>query len=374
MELGALPFVINIFVGLVLIVVMLLQGQKSLGTNGFLIGLIIIVLGYQLKAVIVLQGYYETFPHFIKLFLPFHFLIGPFFYFYIKRSISLGERGKFQLKLLFHYVPFLVVFLIFLPFYLKSGAEKLTLHNAPDPTNFNIATDTIFIYLPLLVSLAFYSVRSIIFIKKSNRQLDGRTNPLTGKKINGLLNYSYAFLLFVVLFLLCQLVFVFTDYMQFYVMLTAVFASSVFVHFLSFWALKESVVIGSRYVPKNEVSMDNEKYKEIKTEVLRLLEEDKIYLDSNITSAKIAERLAINGNYLSQIVNREFQCNLSFLLNSYRVASAKNMLQDDSYFHLNFSGIASKAGFNSANSFTRVFKQHTGETPSQFKRNKENLV
>ena len=374
MELSSIPFIINIFVGLVLIVVMLLQGRKNLSVNAFLIGLITIVLGYQLKAVIVLQGYYETFPHFIKLFLPLHFLIGPFFYFYIKRSISVSLNSRFQPKLLLHYVPFLVVFLIFLPFYLKSGAEKLASHNAPDPTNFNIATDTVFIYLPLLVSLAFYSVQSIRLIKKSGQQLDGRTTLRTGKKMKGLLNYSYAFLVFVGLLLLCQLIFIFTDYMQFYVMLATVFASSIFVHFLSFWALKESVVMGAAHLPKSEVSIAIEKYKEIKTDVLQLLEADKIYLDSNMTSAKIAERLAVNGNYLSQIVNREFQCNLSFLLNSYRVAHAKKMLQDDAFGHLNFSGIASEAGFNSANSFTRVFKQHTGETPSQFKRNKENLV
>ena len=374
MELSSIPFVINIFVGLVLIIVMLVQGRKSHGANGYLIGLITIVLGYQLKAVIVLQGYYGSFPHFIKLFLPFHFLIGPLFYFYIKRSLSVNQKGEFQPKLLLHYVPFLAVLLVFLPFYLKSGAEKLALHNAPDPADFNIATDTIFIYIPLLVSLAFYSIQSILLIKRSSRSLDDRTNLRTRKKIAGLLNYSYAFLLFVGLFLLCQLMFIFTDYMQFFVMLTAVFASSIFVHFLSFWALKESVVIVSSQVPKNETSIDFLKYKEIKNEILRLLEEDKIYLDSNMTSSKMAEQLAINGNYLSQIVNREFHCNLSFLLNSYRVASAKNMLQDDSYIHLNFSGIASEAGFNSANSFTRVFKQHTGETPSQFKRSKENLV
>jgi len=374
MELSSIPFVINIFVGLVLIVVMLIQGKKSHGANSYLIGLITIVLGYQLKAVIVLQGYYGSFPHFIKLFLPFHFLIGPLFYFYIKRSLFIEQRGKFQPKLLLHYIPFLVVLLVFLPFYLKSGSEKLALHNAPDPADFNIATDTIFVYIPLLVSLAFYSFQSIILIKKSSRRLDDRTSLRTSKKINGLRNYSYAFQLFVGLFLLCQLIFIFTDYMQFYVMLAAVFASSIFVHFLSFWALKESVVIVSTHTPKSETSIDLEKYKEIKSEVLRLLEEDKIYLDSNMTSGKMAERLTINGNYLSQIVNREFQCNLSFLLNSYRVASAKKMLQDNTYGNLNFSGIASEAGFNSANSFTRVFKQHTGETPSQFKKNKENLV
>ncbi|MEM7087135.1 MAG: helix-turn-helix domain-containing protein [Bacteroidota bacterium] len=374
MELSAIPFVINIFVGLVLMAVMLLQGRRSRGANGYLIALITIVLGYQFKAVIVLQGYYTSFPHFIKLFLPLHFLIGPLFYFYIKQSLSARKNESFELKTLLHYVPFLVVFLVFLPFYLKSGTEKLALHNAPDPTSFSIATDTIFVYIPLLVSLGFYSLRSIRFINNLKDRRDDRTNLRAGNKIKGLLNYSYAFLLFVALFFGCQLVFIFTDYRQFYVMLATVFASSIFVHFLSFWALKESVVIASHPTLKNDTTIDDAKYKEVKAEVLRLMEVDHIYLDSNMTAVKMAELLAINANYLSQIVNREFQCNLSFLLNSYRVSRAQKMLQDDAYGNLNFSGIASEAGFNSANSFTRVFKQHTGETPSQFKKSKKEMV
>ena len=56
-------------------------------------------------------------------------------------------------------------------------------------------------------------------------------------------------------------------------------------------------------------------------------------------------------------------------LNYHRVVKAIEILTDDA---MNIEQTAYEVGFNSPNSFTRVFKQITGESPSKYIR-KQNL-
>ncbi|MEL6811874.1 MAG: helix-turn-helix domain-containing protein [Bacteroidota bacterium] len=372
MEVLSVPFVINLFIGLVLIAVMLSNGITRLGPNIYLLGIILIVLGYQFKAVVVLEGYYDSFPHLIKLFLPFHFLIGPLFFLYVKNSLTSNVKSDTWRSRSLHFIPFAIVLALLLPFYVKSGAEKRSLYSAPQPGNFSVASVMLFYYVPILFSLVFYSLKSVVTIRRSRLRTDQRKNASYPGKLTWLLNYAYAFLIFVGLYLVAQAVIVLTDFKQFYVMLFTVFSSSVFVHFLSFWAMKGSSVITSE-VPKNFLAnrTSNALFLQKKKEITQLLEEEHIFLERDLTAVKFAERLEINTSYLSQIVNQEFGCNLTHLINSHRIAHAKKTLRNEAFDHLNFLGIAHHSGFNSANSFTRVFKKHTGKTPSEFKKEME---
>lgn len=367
MQLITVPFIINVFIGLLSIAAIVFNGRKNIGSNFYLLGLIVIVLGYQLKAIVVLEGYYDFFPHSIKLFLPFHFLIGPFFYLYARKSLHLEKDGAVRNKDLIHFIPFLVVVLILAPFYIKSGAEKLTLHNAPAPGDFELQDSMIFFYFPILISLVFYCLKSIILINKTNGTSDQRTIRRSIDKVRWLKNFSYVFLFFTFIYLAAQLLFIFTDFRQFFVMLSTVFMSSIFVHFLSFWSLKESYAFAAAPKKHSKHGLSLAQLDMIKEQMLTYLEKEQIFLDSELTSKKFADKLDINTHYLSQIVNQEFNCNLTYLINSHRISHAKEILSNHKFDHLNFHGIASTSGFNSANSFTRVFKKHVGKTPSQFK-------
>ena len=98
-----------------------------------------------------------------------------------------------------------------------------------------------------------------------------------------------------------------------------------------------------------------------------LLENEKVFKKNDLTSKFFCNELSINSKYLSHVVNTEFNCNLTYLVNSYRVEEAKKMIWDKKYVHLNFLGIAIESGFNTKNTFTRSFKRHTGMTPTEYK-------
>ena len=365
MKLLSVFFLLNVIHGFFLTLILFFNSSRRINANYFLLPLLIIITGYQMKAVIVLEGYYTYFPHSIKLFLPLHFLLGPLFYYYVKFTI--GVQKKLVLKDVLHLIPFGISFITLLPFYIKSGAEKLALHNTPAPDNFTIAGEMIFYYAPILFFAIFYYWKSLQLIRTSSKISDKRTAKSDQKKLVWLEKYTKVFLVFLACFAVAQFIFIFTDFYQFYVMLFTVFTSSILIHYIAYWAIKQSRITNTirteerLYKPKENVE-------DIKSRIVIILKGEQRYLENSLNSKYFCDRLEINSMYLSQIVNREFDCNISYLINSYRVNHAKMILKSGELDHLSFAGIAEQTGFNSANAFTRVFKQHTGQTPSQYKK------
>lgn len=103
------------------------------------------------------------------------------------------------------------------------------------------------------------------------------------------------------------------------------------------------------------------------SEFIRLLEEEKLYMDSSISLTKFSEIMNIHSSYLSKIINDESQLNFSSILNKYRVGEVKKMLVDEEYNSYGTLGIAFKAGFNSKAAFNRAFKKETSLSPSEYK-------
>jgi AraC-like DNA-binding protein len=105
--------------------------------------------------------------------------------------------------------------------------------------------------------------------------------------------------------------------------------------------------------------------------LVNFMEKEKPYTDGDLTIQKLAERLAIPANHLSQTINERLGQTFSDFVNSYRVEAAKRKLLDPASRHLSVLGIAEEVGFNSKSSFNSVFKKHTNMTPSEF-RNQNN--
>lgn len=362
-------FFINVIHGLFIAIILLSNIRKHNVGNIYLALLITIISFYQVKAIIVLEGYYESFPFLINFFMPFHFLIGPLFYLYIK--FVADKETRFVKKNYIHFIPTLICFFSFLPFYIMSNEEKLGMYSSPDPENFEIGSQKFIYYLLILISIFFYCWKSWKLIRKKNKNIDGRANKNYQVKLKWLNRYTLVYLAFVCYFLLALVFFVFTNFCLFYVMLSTVFVCSILVHYIAYWTMKESRIINNQ----NQIIKDdkgifaNKRALDLKHEIINILEFEEFFKKSNLSSNDFCERLNINSQYLSQIINSEFNCNLSYLINSYRIEYAKKIIESGSYSHLNFLGIASMSGFNSANTFTRVFKQHVGITPSQFKKN-----
>jgi len=107
---------------------------------------------------------------------------------------------------------------------------------------------------------------------------------------------------------------------------------------------------------------------EVTPRLLRLMEEDKLYLDPGLTLKKLAHELRIHSNHLSRIINERFSLSYSDFVNRYRIAEAQKMLSDPQYKEMNILDIVYETGFYSKSVFNTAFKKFTGKTPSEYRK------
>lgn len=114
--------------------------------------------------------------------------------------------------------------------------------------------------------------------------------------------------------------------------------------------------------------LSEEQKQHLKNLFVSVLKNDKIFLDSNISLDKLANKLEVNRTYLSQFINEEFEMNFNQLINYYRVIEACKLLSDKNNAPYTIEHIAKVAGFSSIPSFNIAFKKNTKLTPSQFRK------
>ncbi len=101
--------------------------------------------------------------------------------------------------------------------------------------------------------------------------------------------------------------------------------------------------------------------------LLKIVSDENLYLDPNLTLVKLAKRLSILPLHLSQIINERCRQNFADFINSYRLEEAKGKLSSKEYEHLTIASIARECGFNSISSFNTAFKKKYHITPSRFR-------
>lgn len=103
----------------------------------------------------------------------------------------------------------------------------------------------------------------------------------------------------------------------------------------------------------------------IKTELEKIMQAQKPYLDSELNLIKLSELLAVSTHHLSYVINTGFQKNFFQYINEFRIDHARKLLKEKQ--KLSILGIAYESGFNSKTSFNTTFKKLTNQTPSEFK-------
>ena len=93
---------------------------------------------------------------------------------------------------------------------------------------------------------------------------------------------------------------------------------------------------------------------------------EKPYLEPSLSLPMLAEKLDTKAHLLSKIINTKAACNFFDFVNSYRIEEFKSELQNPDNKNYTLISIAYGCGFNSKTAFNRVFKNHTGITPSEY--------
>lgn len=105
--------------------------------------------------------------------------------------------------------------------------------------------------------------------------------------------------------------------------------------------------------------------------VLYNLEIKQVFLDSELSLKKFSAMIDTNQTYLSNVVNKYFNCNLKELLNTYRVEYAKELLHDGK---CSLDELPQRCGFASKSAFYAAFSKIAGMSPLRFLSHEQNAL
>lgn len=99
--------------------------------------------------------------------------------------------------------------------------------------------------------------------------------------------------------------------------------------------------------------------------LMEMMREEKLYRDSEISLASVAERMKLSPHQLSQLLNERMQTGFWDFVNRFRVEEAGELLRKTP--DVSVISVCYRVGFNTKSSFNAAFKKMTGATPREFK-------
>jgi AraC-like DNA-binding protein len=122
-------------------------------------------------------------------------------------------------------------------------------------------------------------------------------------------------------------------------------------------------------VPRYERSgLTDAEASDLRAALVDAMEREQLYKDSDLTLADLADHLDTTPHKLSEVLNAELGQTFYDFVNGYRVRDVQRRIADDSSRNLKILALAMDAGFASKSTFNAVFRQHTGVTPSSYRR------
>lgn len=109
---------------------------------------------------------------------------------------------------------------------------------------------------------------------------------------------------------------------------------------------------------------------QLQNRLAEVMVSSQIFLRSNLTLDELSLEMGMSKKALSSFLNNRLNQNFYFYVNSFRIDKARNLLQSSD---LSIKEIAFECGFVNDSHFNRIFKQHVGITPKQFRQN-ENVA
>ena len=99
--------------------------------------------------------------------------------------------------------------------------------------------------------------------------------------------------------------------------------------------------------------------------ICQLMDEERLFLNSDLKMADVATRLGSNASYVSSCINQLRGCSFNQFVNGYRIDYAKQLLRQ--HPDKKVSEVWASSGFANETSFFRTFNALTGMTPNEWR-------
>jgi len=116
---------------------------------------------------------------------------------------------------------------------------------------------------------------------------------------------------------------------------------------------------------KAEEPEDEHKYDELFISIVAYVESDQGYRKSDFTLGQLSAAVGSNITYVSTTIRKKCNMNFNTLVNTYRIAHVKRMLQQKGTKYT-IEHLSQSSGFNHQTTFNKVFKSSEGVTPTEY--------
>lgn len=337
-----------------------------------------IIISYSLALnAIYTGGHVNKWPHLIGTDNANPFLIPPLIFFYTQALTN--RKFQFRWRDLFHLIPFVAYALYLLAFFLLEDANyKLdflsNLHKQGMPRDLVVSS-----YLKILqAGLYFLWIYKII--KKHRLSIKSEFSYIEKINLRWLMRFTLGFsLVYFVRFIGISLPFILQGINLGSIEGLMELLNALFILLLLVLGIRQPQIF--RNPPENQIedaaarpklkyinsNLDEAKSAEILRKLLAYMEDEKPYLNNEITIGELADMLGLHSKTLSQVINEQLNVNFFNFINGYRVEEVKAKLRNPDFDHYSILGIAYDAGFSSKSSFNSIFKKFTATTPSNYK-------
>jgi AraC-like DNA-binding protein len=322
------------------------------------------------------MGWMPDFPHIVHLQLFYEVSAGALIYLYVR---SCTEKN-FEMKpvLWLHFLPVLIYLFYSIPYLLQSGEEKFAFYHEYVMEFKNQGPLWLSVLKCSLASV--YLVLSFRLIQQYKRHLTNEASYIDATYHQWLLLFSSSVLLPIVGIMAwaflgasettktVTLAFIFLFIFSIY--LVSLFKPEIFHTFPNQIIVKEEEEVKKQKYESS--SLKEAKKEQFIEKLVKHMEVEKPYRESDLVLSALAEQVDIPAHYLSQVINEKMNCSFLDFVNGYRVEEAKQMLHSVDYENYTIIAVAYEAGFNSKTAFYSAFKKHAGETPSAFRKSVQN--
>ena len=303
---------------------------------------------------------------------------GPFLFLYTKNLLY--RRWFFKSRDFLHYTPF--IFFTFLYFTFFKG--KLSFDNHM------FFLDDEYLWVRLMYSIAFmssvnyYTYLTLKILGRHRKQLKDRFSFLSeGNELNWLYVLTAIFGVTYFLYFSLGTYNVLMKQGFFDIAYTSDVFLTILAFSVSYFGIKQPYLF--KVIPeeneefmalkkKNESkrkyknsNLTEEQKEEYVKHIFTFMDEERPFINAELTVQDLSKQLNISRHHLTELLNNDIGKNFFTFINEYRVEEVKRRLLDARFEHLTIVAIAFESGFNSKSTFNSIFKQNTGNTPSQWK-------
>jgi AraC-like DNA-binding protein len=214
-----------------------------------------------------------------------------------------------------------------------------------------------------------YLLTAIILVHLYKRDMKNHQSAVLPGQLSWLSIVLYGFLIMNYLGFLKHYVYDYFGVYSHLLFMSQILSYLIFPLIMFYYGLKHPELfslIEFKVIKPQTPSLSEKVLNDYKMTLIRYMEEQKLYLISDITINKLSELVEIPVRSLSEVINKGFNQNFFEFINTYRIQEAKKLMAG-SHRNKTILEVIYEVGYNNKSVFNSVFKKYTGKTPKEYR-------